>query len=90
MSEYKFYVYCNSCIYYKSMNEAIQALKDIEGDDYVALGVTKDGLYSCDLIIGESGNYRISQDYIKSDNFKNDNMITINAITIIKSALLIV
>jgi|694.fasta_scaffold117969_6 hypothetical protein len=84
MSEYKFYVYNNKARYYKNFEDARESIKHIYSNDYLALGVTKDGLYSCDLLIKENGNYRISLDYQKLENFSNDGLIANNTIQILK------
>lgn len=52
------------------------------------LGVSKDDLYSCDLVRKNSEGVWLSQDYTKMENFKDDTLITVNTISILKRELL--
>jgi hypothetical protein len=81
MDNYSFYVFTNTGVKGNlTLDDAIVEYKKTNTDrSYKALGVTKDNMFSCDLVncnLGNDSNDRISKDYTKMDNFKDDFLVT--------------
>lgn len=87
MTNYNFYVISENGIKDDlTITGAIAEYKSINTNKYKAIGVTKDDIFSIDLInnMGENNADKLSNDYLSINSFKNDNLIKINVISILK------
>lgn len=83
--KYSFYVYTSKEVFNNlKLWQAMEVYAKVETKEYKAIGVSKDGVYSCDMLINKDGKNKISQDYMKLEHFKDDSLVTINVKTLLE------
>lgn len=85
-NKYRFYVIDNKTIKYTDfLKEALIIFRDNK-EDYKALGVEKNQISCCDLLIQDNGTLWISKDYTQMEEFKEDKLV-LKAIEIFKEEI---